>query len=90
MNVIRKIEITEKQAEWIDAEIASGNISDEGMLIEEAIAERIHQKNNQNPKYREWLEAELQKGLDSGISEKSIDEIFAEARAYTRKLNGKV
>jgi antitoxin ParD1/3/4 len=90
MNVFRKIEITEKQAAWLDKEIANGNISSESSFIEEAITERIHQQNMQNPKYVAWLEAELQKGHESGVSEKSVDEIFAEARAHSRGLNAKI
>lgn len=90
MNVIRKIEISEEQAAWLDREIANGNIANESEMFEEAITERIHQQNMRDPKYREWLEAELQKGLDSGVSDRTVEEIWAEARAFTRKSNAKV
>lgn len=82
MNVYRNILISEEQDAWLDKEIANGNLESESSLIEEAITERIFTQNMQNPKYREWLEAELQKGIDSGISEKSVDEIFTEAKAF--------
>ncbi len=88
MNVIRKIELTEAQAAWLDKEIANGNISSEAELLEEAITERIHQQNMQNPKYRDWLEVELQKGLDSGISERTTDEIRKAARLKVAQING--
>ena len=78
MNVVRKIEITEEQAKWLDNEIASGNIASESDLLEEIITERRFQKLESTPEGRAWLEAELQKGIDSGISDKSVDEIWEE------------
>lgn len=42
----------------------------------------------QNPNYLDWLEAELQKGLDSGISGRNPSQIRADARQKVMKMNG--
>jgi antitoxin ParD1/3/4 len=68
------VSLTEKQKKYIASQIESGDFQNASELVRDAL--RVHQV------YREKmlveLRAEIQKGLDSGISERSLDEIMDE------------
>ena len=73
MATIRKtITVTDKQDEWIKSQINNGDFTNESEYIRALI--RREQNNNQ---HFLKLKAEINKGLDSGVSDRTIEEIFA-------------
>jgi antitoxin ParD1/3/4 len=78
------ISFTEKQEKYIRDLVASGNYKNASEVVREAL--RMH--NEEQDRKLEWLRAEIQKGIDSGMSDMSIDEIFEEAKqkALAQKL----
>jgi antitoxin ParD1/3/4 len=76
------VSLTKKQEEYIANQIASGDYQNASELVRDAL--RMHQI------YREKviadLRKEIQKGLDSGYSNRSILDIAAEEKA---KFNSK-
>ena len=72
MGTIRKtITVTDKQDEWIKSQIHSGDFTNESEYIRALI--RREQRNE--AKFLR-LQSEIQKGLDSGVSDRTIDDIF--------------
>ena len=71
------ISFTEKQEKYIRDHVASGNYKNASEVVREAM--RIHEE--EQGRKLEWLRAEIQKGLESGSSNMSVDEIFDEAKA---------
>ncbi len=80
MNVVRKIEITEDQAKWLDEKVACGSAKDVNSIFQQLISERQFQEKEENPEYMLWLNNELKLGLESGISERTVDQIRKSAR----------
>lgn len=80
MNVIRRIEISEEQAEWLDSEIANGNISNEREFISDLLTEaklRLVQSPLEIAKIRALLdEADI-----GGNSPRKPDEFWNEILA---------
>lgn len=74
--IIMNISFTEKQEKYIRGLVASGNYKNASEVVREAL--RAH--NEEHDRKIAWLRAEIQKGIDSGISDKSVDQIFDEAR----------
>lgn len=83
MAIVRKtITVTDKQDEWIKSQIENGDFTNESEYIRALL--RREQGNNENFLR---LRAEIQKGLDSSISERTIDEIFeAGKKRYKAKI----
>lgn len=83
MATIRKtITVTDKQDDWIKSQISNGDFTNES----EYIRALIRREQNNNAQFLR-LKAELQKGLDSGISNRSIDEIMAAGKKrYESKI----
>lgn len=83
MATIRKtITVTDKQDDWIKSQISNGDFTNES----EYIRALIRRDQNNNAQFLR-LKAELQKGLDSGMSNRSIDEIMAAGKnRYESKI----
>lgn len=78
------ISFTEKQEKYIRDLVASGNYKNASEVVRAAI--RAH--SEEYDRKLEWLRTEIQKGKDSGISDKTVDQIFEEARnkALSKKV----
>ena len=70
------ISLPESMKDWVEAQIATGNYASASDYVRDLI--RDHRE------YREKREALIQaliEGEESGVSDRSVEEIFAEARA---------
>jgi antitoxin ParD1/3/4 len=75
MGTVRKtITLTEKQDAWIKAQIAAGEFTNDS----EYIRDLVRRDQEQNAKFKA-LKAAVQDGLNSGVSDKTLGEIWAEA-----------
>ena len=84
MGTIRKtITLTEKQDEWVKAQIANGDYTNDSEYFRDLV--RRHQE--QEARLGKLKEA-IQEGLNSGVSEKTVGELWAEAEARHKKRNG--
>ena len=84
MGTVRKtITLTEKQDEWVKAQIANGDYTNDSEYFRDLV--RRHQE--QEARLRKLKEA-IQEGLNSGVSEKTVGELWAEAEARYKKRNG--
>jgi len=76
MSTIRKIiTLTDTQGRWVKHQIESG----EFMNDSEYIRSLIRQDQERNVKFLALKQA-IQDGLDSGISDKTLEEIWRDAR----------
>ncbi len=74
MTTIRKtITLTENQDEWVKAQTANGEFTDDSEYIQAL----VHRDQKQNIKFRA-LKVAIQEGLDSGVSDKTVNEIMEE------------
>ncbi len=85
--VKKSISVTNRQDEWIKAQIASGHFGNESEVVRELIRER-QIREEETPEEIEAIRAALIKGEQSGVSKKSVDEIWAEARARRQARRG--
>ena len=85
--VKKSISVTDRQDEWIKAKIASGHFGNESEVVRELIRER-QIREEETPEEIEAIRAALIKGEQSGVSKKSVDEIWAEARARRQTRRG--
>jgi antitoxin ParD1/3/4 len=77
MATIRKtLTFTDQQDKWIKAQIEAGEFTNES----EYVRHLIRQDQAKNTKFLELREA-IQKGIDSGISERTLPEIMKEVEA---------
>lgn len=75
MTTVRKtITLTSQQDQWIKAQIAGGGFTNDS----EYIRDLLRRDQEQNSKFVE-LKAAIQEGLDSGISDKTVLEVWKEA-----------
>ncbi len=80
MGTVRKtITLTDKQDEWIKAQIASGDFTNDS----EYIRDLVRRDQEQNAKFQALKQA-VQEGLDSGESDKTITDIMEEVEARLR------
>lgn len=85
MGTVKKsISITDRQAEWIKAQIASGHYNNDSEIIRAAIREKQEREAG-----IEAIRAALIEGERSGVSDRTPEEIFASARERLR-ANGKL
>ncbi len=85
MSMVKKsISVTKKQEQWIKAQIASGNFGNESEVLRDLIRER-QAKEQETPAEIQAIKSALIEGEKSGFSEKSIDEIWDDARRQHRK-----
>lgn len=83
MSTIRKtITLTDKQDKWVKAKIESGDYTNDS----EYFRDLVRRDQEQNAKFRVLKEC-IQDGLDSGISERTLGEIWAEAEARHKARN---
>ena len=84
MGTTRKtITLTDQQDRWIKAQIAAGEYTNDS----EYIRDLVRRDQEQNAKFRA-LKAAIQEGLDSGISDKTVRDVWEEAEARHNAKNG--
>ena len=84
MGTTRKtITLTDKQDQWIKSRIAAGEYTNDS----EYIRDLVRRDQEQNAKFRA-LKAAIQEGLDSGISNKTLRDVWEEAEARHKAKNG--
>ena len=85
MGTIRKtITLTERQGDWVKHQIESGEYTNDS----EYIRALIRQDQERNTKFLALKQA-IQDGLDSGVGDMTLDEIWREAEArHKAKRNG--
>lgn len=84
MATVRKtITLTEKLAEWIKLQISSGDFTNDS----EYIRDLVRRDQDQKSKLLALKEA-IQEGLDSGASDHTVSDVWAEAEARHRGRNG--
>ena len=84
MATIRKtITLTDKQDQWIKAQIAAGGFTNDS----EYIRDLVRRDQEQNAQYMALKQA-IQEGLDSGVSNKTVGEIWEEAEQRSKNRRG--
>ena len=84
MGTTRKtITLTDQQDQWIKAQIAAGEYTNDS----EYIRDLVRRDQEQNAKFRA-LKAAIQEGLDSGISNKTVRDVWEDAESRYRAKNG--
>ena len=77
-SVIRKtITITDKQAQWVKSQIA-----DEGYTNDSEYFRALLRKEQRRKESFNALQAAIDEGLNSGISPRSMEEIWADGEAH--------
>ena len=86
--MIRKtIAITEQQNEWLKSQMAQGGYGNESEIFRDMI--RTRQKSDmETPEEIEKIRALLIEGENSGISERTVDEIWQAAREIAENPHG--
>ena len=88
MGMIKKsISVTEQQDSWIKAQIQTGHFGNESEVIRELIRER-QLREKETPAEIEAIRAALIQGEQSGFSDRSVDEIWEDARQRHRSQHG--
>ena len=84
MGTVRKtITLTDQQDQWIKAQIAAGEYTNDS----EYIRDLVRRDQEQNAKFKA-LKVAIQEGLDSGLSDKTLSDIWEEAEKRYRAKNG--
>ena len=84
MGTVRKtITLTEKQDRWIKSRIADGEFTNDS----EYIRDRVRRDQEQKQRL-ESLRKAIQEGIDSGTSDLTVGEIWADAEARHKAKNG--
>jgi antitoxin ParD1/3/4 len=80
MGTTRKtITLTDKQDQWIKAQIAAGEYTNDS----EYIRDLVRRDQEENAKFLALKQA-IQEGLNSGVSDKSVTDIMEEVEARLR------
>lgn len=79
----KTITLTKQQDDWVKAQITSGDYTNDS----EYFRDLIRRDQEQNGRFKA-LKAAIQDGLNSGVSHRSIGEIWAEAEAQYKAKNG--
>lgn len=77
--VKKSITITDQQDQWIKAQMATGNYATDSEVVREALREK-----QQRDSEIEAIRAALIEGEQSGISDRTPEEVFAAARERLR------
>lgn len=81
MGTVRKtITLTDKQDKWVKAQIESGDYTNDS----EYFRDLVRRDQEQNATFRALKNA-IQEGLDSGVSDRTLGEIWAEAEARNKR-----
>jgi len=87
MTMIKKsISVTERQNDWIKSQIATGHFGNESEVLRDLIRER-QLREEENTAKIEALRAALIVGEQSGISDLTLDQIWAQARTQSKPGN---
>ena len=79
MTTVRKtITLTDKQDEWIKSQIANGDYTNDSEYFRDLI-------RRDQDKFG-ILKATVEKGLASGVSNRTVDEIWAEAERHYQAI----
>ena len=81
--VKKSITVTDRQERWIKAQIASGEYGNDS----EYFRDLIRRDQEQNAQFRALKEA-IQDGLESGVSDKTVKEVWTEAERRYRARHG--
>lgn len=84
--VKKSISVTDQQNKWIKAQIESGHFGNESEVVRDLIRERQIQQQ-ESPAEIKAIRAALIVGEKSGFTDRSVDEIWQEARALARPQN---
>jgi antitoxin ParD1/3/4 len=82
MGLVKKsITVTDHQEKWIKAQVESGQYGNDS----EYFRDLLRRDEEQNAKFQA-LKAAIQEGLDSGVSDKTVLDVWREAEErYTTK-----
>ncbi|WP_366835920.1 type II toxin-antitoxin system ParD family antitoxin [Nitrosomonas sp.] len=75
--------LTDKQDQWIKAQIAAGGSTNDS----EYIRDLVRRDQEQNAQFLALKQA-IQEGLDSGVSNKTLGEIWEEAEQRSKNKRG--
>ena len=78
-NIRKIITLTDQQDQWIKAQTTAGNFADDSEYIRELI-----RRDQGETTGIQALKAAIQKGLDSGVSDKTVPMIMEEVEARLR------
>lgn len=81
--VKKSISVTDQQDSWIKAQIKTGHYGNESEVVRELIRER-QLRDQETPAEIEAIRAALIEGEQSGFSDRSVGEIWEEARQRHR------
>lgn len=81
--VKKSISVTDKQDRWIKAQIESGHYGNESEVVRELIRER-QLRELEAPAEIAAIRAALIEGEKSGFTDRTVDEIWEEARQNHR------
>ena len=85
MGTVRKtVVLTDQQERWIKAQVAAGEFASDS----EYIRELVRRDQEENRKLQS-LKSAIQKGLDSGVSNKTVPQIMEEVETRLR-ANGRL
>jgi antitoxin ParD1/3/4 len=80
MSVVKlKISVSDNDNNWIKSQLKTGQFSDESEIVHELIRERQSTPIETQDEIQA-IRAALIEGENSGISDKTVEEIFANAR----------
>ena len=73
------VSLPDQMKAWVEAQVSAGRYANASDYVRDLI--RAHQEREEA---RAALMVDLQRGLDSGVSERSFDEIWADAKARAK------
>jgi len=85
--VKKSISVTDQQDSWIKAQIRTGHYGNESEVVRELIRER-QLREQETPAEIEAIRAALIEGEQSGFSNRSVDEIWEDARQRHKAKHG--
>jgi len=85
--VKKSISVTDQQDSWIKAQIKTGHYGNESEVVRELIRER-QLRDQETPAEIEAIRAALIEGEESGFTDRSVDEIWEDARQRHRAKHG--
>ncbi len=80
--VKKSISVTDRQANWIKAQIETGNYGNESEVFRDLLRDRISRDAEITA-----IRAAIIDGEQSGVSHKTVDEIWEEAQQRHRSQN---
>jgi len=84
MGTVRKtITLTDKQEQWVKAQIASGDYTNDSEYFRDLV-----RRDQERGTKLEALRDAVRDGLESGVSKRTVGEIWAEAEARYKSRNG--